>query len=1305
MKHVIRSLFVVAAILSFATPSRAVVILDDTWADGNRNNTSLPTNAAWYTSTSGSLTATTGSMTLSLGSGANLAVSYFTTNASAPVQLSVGDTLLTTITFVFNGLASQNSSLGFPLGIYEFGSNRVSADFSGNQTQGAGVQGYALFQNMGTTFNNASPMSVMERTSVSDSDLLGHSADYTSLGTGPGNTNNFSGFVNGTTYTLQLSLQRTTTNAMVISVTWVNTSTGASLSTAAVDTSATNFNFDGIGLRPASASKAASTIQFEEVKVEYIAGSTPPSITTDPQDQQVYTNQPASFSVLASGTQPLFYQWLYNSNTVLTNATSSSLTISNAQLTDAGGYSAIVSNAYGIVTSAVAQLSVTIPDPPTIIMQPQDQTVIPGDTATFTVQAGGSEPFSYQWYDNTSTLIAGATDSTLTLTNVQPSAAGPYFVVVSNLAGSITSSSAMLSLNTNPVAPVFTSQPVSLTVVAGSVATFGATVIGTAPISYQWYTNGVALVGATSSTLTLSNAQASADAGYTLIAANSAGSATSQVAVLTVTATVPIPNSAYNLVGFGQGTTGGGVLADTDPNYAKVYTATDLANALSSKTVKIIEIMNDLNLGYNEIEASAKVNSEPFRADTTPKLHPVLIQTGVSLIDVQKKNGLTIFSANGSTIRHAHLNIKNGSNIIVRNLRFDQLWEWDEASKGNYDENNWDFMTIGDSGSITGLWIDHCTFTKAYDGITDIKNGSAGITISWCKYTGDDGATNPNSFVWQQINALESNRTSYAMYNALRTAGFSTTDIVTIIQGHDKTHLIGANDLDSNNALHTVTLHHEWFINPWDRLPRLRAGNVHDYNIYVDDTVGLAAKNLRNQHTFSSSYSFNPFLNGTISTENGATLVEKSVYIDCVTPLRNNQTNPSDPRYTGKIEAIDCIYHFDNSNGTTTDYRGDSTNATGFALFGPAQAPVIAFSWNLTGNQLPYTYYPDDPSQLKAIVTSPTAGAGAGVLTWNKTNWLVTSYAPTGPIIVTSPQSQTVAAGQSASFTVVASGSAPLFYQWYFNSTTPISNATSASLTVTNVQSGNVGSYSVVVSNGVNAATSSAAALTIQSSATPPVASFTATPTSGLAPLAVNFTDNSTGSITSSAWTFGDGGTASFAAPTNITYTYVSPGTYTVTLVATGPGGSNTSTQAGLITVLAPFTAWQQSYFNYSGNPAGAPNADPLGKGISNTNQFLLGLNPTNPASVFAIISVSQSGGTNTVVWKTSGGDVNAALFGGPTVITNIVQGAVGAAGGGYSNNFSDVSGPMIIVPAGDTVTNYSDAGGTNLYYRIRLGP
>ena len=128
-------------------------------------------------------------------------------------------------------------------------------------------------------------------------------------------------------------------------------------------------------------------------------------------------------------------------------------------------------------------------------------------------------------------------------------------------------------------------------------------------------------------------------------------------------------------------------------------------------------------------------------------------------------------------------------------------------------------------------------------------------------------------------------------------------------------------------------------------------------------------------------------------------------------------------------------------------------------------------------------------------------------------------------------------------------------------------------------------------------------------------------------------------------------------------------------------------------TPLTPFAQWQMQYFGCTNCPQAQAGADPLGKGIINTNQFLLGLNPTNPASVFRITSVVQTNGGYLITWKAAG------------VRTNVVQGAVGDGNGGYSNNFSDIS-PWIIIPVvGNTVTNYTDPSGTNEYYRIRLGP
>lgn len=1098
-----RTLFILtlAAVVLFRMDSQATIILDDTFADGTRNNQSLPTDAAWFVSTPADWSTTTGAMTLAMPSGAIMGVSYFGAGSSTPVSLAAGDTLTVTLKFTFNGVAVGNTSSGFRVGLFDFADSTLTpkwttADLSGNNVLGNGVQGYALFQNMGTTFNNASPMNLEKRTTTSDSGLLGTSGDYTSLGTGPGSTNRFGGFVAGTQYSLQLSVTRSNSTTLIISATWMNVTNGASLTTTVMDTGAASFNFDGIGFRPSGSSSSASTIAFNEVKVEYTSAGAPASISYSPSDASAYVGQSAFFSVVADGSAPIFYQWYFNTNTPLDGATNSLLTLTNVQLTNSGAYFCVVTNSFGADTSAVAQLTVTVPVAPSVLTQPQDQTnILPGATATFSVIASGSDPLNYQWLFNTNTAIAGANGPTLTVNNVQATNEGTYSVVVNNLAGSTNSDLAALTLDTRPVAPSFVSQPASVVVLAGSSVSFSAAASGTAPIFYQWLKNGSLVSGATNTTLTLTNVQNADVAGYSLFASNYVGTATSAAATLTISTALTLPNSAFNLMGFGRNATGGGVIPDTDPAYAKVTTPLELANAViafnKTGSIKVIEIMNDLDLGWNEIGSTVQnLSSTPFNPAATPQLHPRLITSGVSKMDIKYKNGgLTIFSVNGATIRHCTFNIKSTHNIIVRNLKFDEMWEWDEATKGQYDKNDWDFIDLANGGPVSDIWIDHCTFTKSYDGIVDMKAGSTNVTLSWCKYTGDDGATNHNSFVWQQINSLESNRTSYTFYNFLRNNGFSTTNIVQIVQGHDKTHLMGSNDKDPNNVNLSATFHHEWFMNCWDRaVPRLRAGNVHDFNDYVDDTGALAAKRLRDavQLTMSSSasnalkntYSFNPPLNGSISTEGGAILVEKSVYTDCLTPLRNNQTDPSDPTYTGKILGLDMIYQMD-----STIIRGNSTDPG--SPLGPFQATIIPFSWNTNsgapGGQLPYAYTMDDPSQLPSILS---AGAGAGVVNWNKTNWLLTTYAPTAPVITAQPQSLTLAVSNSASFTVVASGSAPLSYLWFFNTNTVLGGATNSALTLASVQGTNAGSYFVVVSNSVGSVTSQVATLAISGGAT-----------------------------------------------------------------------------------------------------------------------------------------------------------------------------------------------------------------------------
>jgi uncharacterized repeat protein (TIGR03803 family) len=167
-----------------------------------------------------------------------------------------------------------------------------------------------------------------------------------------------------------------------------------------------------------------------------------PTITSQPVSQTVIKGAKVTFSVTASGKAPLGYQWKLNGKPINT-ANAATLAINSAQPANAGNYTVTVFNSYGSTTSATAMLTVNVP--PTITQQPASQTVKRGAKVTFSVTASGTTPFSYQWQFNGS-AIAGATAGSYTINSAQPSSAGSYSVVVTNVAGNTTSSAAKLML-------------------------------------------------------------------------------------------------------------------------------------------------------------------------------------------------------------------------------------------------------------------------------------------------------------------------------------------------------------------------------------------------------------------------------------------------------------------------------------------------------------------------------------------------------------------------------------------------------------------------------------------------------------------------------------------------------------------------------------------------------------------------------------------------------------------------------------------------------------------------------------------
>ena len=228
-----------------------------------------------------------------------------------------------------------------------------------------------------------------------------------------------------------------------------------------------------VGLTSAQSSGASSTT------------TDGPSITTQPANQTVTAGQTATFSVVASGTAPLGYQWRRN-GAAISGATSASYTTPATTTSDSGAqFAVVVSNSTGSVTSDAATLTVTsAPVAPSITTQPANQTVTAGQTATFSVVANGTASLSYQWRRN-GAAVSGATSASYTTPATTTSDSGAQFtVVVSNSTGSVTSNSASLTVNPAPVPPSITTSSLPDGTVGVAYSASVSASGGTAP--YSW---------------------------------------------------------------------------------------------------------------------------------------------------------------------------------------------------------------------------------------------------------------------------------------------------------------------------------------------------------------------------------------------------------------------------------------------------------------------------------------------------------------------------------------------------------------------------------------------------------------------------------------------------------------------------------------------------------------------------------------------------------------------------------------------------------------------------------------------------
>ncbi len=435
----------------------------------------------------------------------------------------------------------------------------------------------------------------------------------------------------------------------------------------------------------------------------------------------------------------------------------------------------------------------------------------------------------------------------------------------------------------------------------------------------------------------------------------------------------------YNVEGYAAsaGVTGGGNLLEESKNYYKAGSAKEFLDAIksvkASGRASVIELTADIALGDKEVEGYSEYKSFITAHKNYPITHPDLISSGVSMLKLAGMSNLTIYSKNGAKITHTCIDITGSDNIIIRNIKFDELWEWDDETSGGYDRNDWDYMTI-EKGS-SNIWIDHCTFYKAYDGVIDIKTPSAysNITISWCEFLpASDGGT----FFDNMMNAMKANPDGYAYYKHLLESGMTHEQICNYAYGQKKTHLLGQSDEDTSSKNITVTFANNYYKDSMDRMPRLRFGTAHVYNCIMD------AQNLRNyrldiEKTAGSEYAQKIVSNGA-SSNCGAHMLLENCYMSGITNVLISGNGSS---AAGYINAFNSIYMLDGKQAElkvalNTDKAGEVALVQDREEF---------------KNALPYSDYVLYAADSLSTEVQPYTGAGKlkdlTTLQWERTSY------------------------------------------------------------------------------------------------------------------------------------------------------------------------------------------------------------------------------------------------------------------------------------------------------------------------------
>ena len=257
-----------------------------------------------------------------------------------------------------------------------------------------------------------------------------------------------------------------------------------------------------------------------------ISTAAPPIILSQPAPVAAPLGSPISISFFAAG-MDLQYQWFMNGEP-LPGETNPALFISDLTLSAQGSYHAAVWNLLGRVETD--QTSVTVAHPPLIRSSPQSATLTAGESIYLTASTFGTPPFTYQWFKDDQPLLT-ETDAFLPIIAAEMSDSGAYRVEISNVAGTVTSGVADVTVL---APPYIVTSPTGGYAVRGSSYQLSVLAEGSGPLAFQWFLNNSLINGATGSVHQINSVSDAHTGSYHVEVLNSLGIASSRPAEIRV---------------------------------------------------------------------------------------------------------------------------------------------------------------------------------------------------------------------------------------------------------------------------------------------------------------------------------------------------------------------------------------------------------------------------------------------------------------------------------------------------------------------------------------------------------------------------------------------------------------------------------------------------------------------------------------------------------------------------------------------------------------------------------------------------